>query len=192
MECTDTIIQEVEGLKELVSEFSRYARMASSELKPDDLNQVVNRVLQLYAGLAKKSVIRKNLDPHLPLINLDAGQMRRALINLVDNAIAAIRKGGLIEVSTRHVPEASMIYLEVSDTGMGISPEDKDRVFLPYFSTKKGGTGLGLAIVHRIISEHSGRIRVEDNHPKGTRMLVEFPILAGVSAAGAAKGESHE
>ena len=192
VECTDTIIQEVEGLKELVSEFSRYARMASSELKPDDLNQVVNRVLQLYAGLAKRSVIRKNLDPHLPLINLDAGQMRRALINLVDNAIAAIRKGGTIEVSTRHVPEASMIYLEVSDTGMGISPEDKDRVFLPYFSTKKGGTGLGLAIVHRIISEHSGRIRVEDNHPKGTRMLVELPILAGVSAAGAAKGESYE
>jgi two-component system nitrogen regulation sensor histidine kinase NtrY len=190
VECTDTIIQEVEGLKELVSEFSRYARMPSSELKPDDLNQIVNRVLQLYAGLAKRSVIRKNLDPHLPPVNLDAGQMRRALINLVDNAIAAIKKGGVIEISTRHVPGASMIHLEVSDTGMGISPEDKDRLFLPYFSTKKGGTGLGLAIVHRIISEHSGRIRVEDNHPHGTRMLVELPTLAGASAAAAAKGES--
>lgn len=192
VECTDTIIQEVEGLKELVSEFSRYARMPSSELKPDDLNQVVNRVLQLYAGLAKRSVIRKNLDPHLPLVNLDAGQMRRALINLVDNAIAAIRKGGAIEVSTRHLSEASMITLEVADTGMGISPEDKERLFLPYFSTKKGGTGLGLAIVHRIVGEHSGRIRVEDNHPKGTRMVVELPTLAGVFEARAAKGESHE
>lgn len=85
-----------------------------------------------------------------------------------------------------------MIHLEVADTGMGISPEDKERLFLPYFSTKKGGTGLGLAIVQRIISEHSGRIRVEDNHPKGTRMVVELPTLTGVSAAGAAKGESYE
>ena len=192
VECTDTIIQEVEALKELVSEFSRYARMPSSDLKPDDLNQVVNRVLQLYAGLAKRSVIRKNLDPHLPLINLDAGQMRRALINLVDNAIAAIRKGGAIEVSTRQLPEASMITLEVADTGMGISPEDKERLFLPYFSTKNGGTGLGLAIVHRIISEHSGHIRVEDNHPKGTRMVVELPTVTGSLAATATGGKVHE
>jgi two-component system, NtrC family, nitrogen regulation sensor histidine kinase NtrY len=190
VECTDTIMQEVEGLKGLVSEFSRYARMPSSELKPDDLNQIVDRVLQLYAGFAKRSVIRKNLDPHLPPVNLDAGQMRRAIINLVDNAIAAIKKGGVIEITTRHERDASVIYLEVSDTGMGISPEDKDRLFLPYFSTKKGGTGLGLAIVHRIISDHSGLIRVEDNQPHGTRMLVELPTLAGASAAATTKGES--
>jgi two-component system, NtrC family, nitrogen regulation sensor histidine kinase NtrY len=109
----------------------------------------------------------------------------------VDNAIAAIRKGGTVEISTRHEAETAMVHLEVADTGMGISPEDKDRLFLPYFSTKKGGTGLGLAIVHRIISDHSGRVRVEDNCPKGTRMLVELPTLAEVSAAKAAKkGES--
>ncbi len=175
-ESTDTIIQEVEGLKELVSEFSRYARMPSSELKPDDLNQVVNRVLQLFSGLAKRSVIRRALDPNLPLVSLDAAQIRRALINLVDNAIAAVRAGGAIEISTRYSPATSAVYLEVSDTGSGIAPEDKDRLFLPYFSTKKGGTGLGLAIVHRIISEHSGHIRVEDNHPQGTRIVVELPV----------------
>jgi len=192
VECTDTIIQEVEGLKELVSEFSRYARMPSSELKPDDLNQIVERVLQLYAGLAKRSLIRKALAPHLPLVNLDAAQMRRALINLVDNAISAIKKGGTIEVSTRYSAEASLVVVEVADTGLGIAPEDKERLFLPYFSKTKGGTGLGLAIVHRIVSEHSGRIRVEDNWPRGTRMIVEFPALPEGSFAGSPKGDGNE
>ncbi|MDH7500560.1 MAG: ATP-binding protein [candidate division NC10 bacterium] len=192
VECTDTIIQEVEGLKELVSEFSRYARMPSSELKPDDLNQVVERVLQLYAGLAKRSVIRKALDPNLPLVNLDAAQMRRALINMVDNAIAAIKKGGVIEVSTRYLAEASLVRLEVADTGPGIAPEDKERLFLPYFSKTKGGTGLGLAIVHRIVGEHSGRIRVEDNRPRGTRMIVELPALPEESFAKRSKGDGNE
>jgi two-component system nitrogen regulation sensor histidine kinase NtrY len=191
VECTDTIIQEVEGLKELVSEFSRYARMPSSELKPDDLNQVVERVLQLYSGLAKRSVIRRSLDPHLPLVNLDGGQMRRALINLVDNAIAAVKKGGTIEVLTRYSPERSLVYMEVTDTGQGIASEDKERLFLPYFSKTRGGTGLGLAIVHRIIAEHSGRIRVEDNYPRGTRMVVELPALSEGVGARSPKGDMN-
>jgi len=191
VECTDTIIHEVEGLKELVSEFSRYARMPSSDLKPDNLNQVVERVSQLYSGLAKRSVIRKCLDPNIPLLKLDAGQMRRALINLVDNAIAAVRKGGTIEILTRFCPEKSVVYLEVADTGPGIAPEDKERLFLPYFSKTKGGTGLGLAIVHRIITEHSGRIWVEDNIPRGTRMVVELPAPDATLQGQISEGGGH-
>ncbi len=182
-ECTQTIIQEVEGLRNLVDEFSRYARMPSSHPRPGDLHAVVRQVAQLYAGVQPGIAIRTALDPAVPQINLDAEQMKRALINLVDNALSAIGdEEGEIVVSTHYHPEPGRVILEVADTGQGFSPEDRDRLFLPYYSTKRSAGGLGLAIVSRIIVEHGGQVRIEENHPRGARLVVELPALAPVVA----------
>ena len=104
--------------------------------------------------------------------------MKRALINLVDNAVAAMGEaGGEIVISTRYRPEAGLVRMEVSDTGVGFPPEDRDRAFLPYYSTKRSSGGLGLAIVYRIILEHGGEVRIEDNHPRGARLIITLPAL---------------
>ncbi|MBI3990217.1 MAG: PAS domain S-box protein [candidate division NC10 bacterium] len=176
-ESTRTIIQEVDGLKDLVDEFSRYARMPSSNPRSGDLHGVVEKVVALYAGLSRRVKIITDLDPSLPWVDLDPEQMKRALINLVDNAVAAIEGEGEIVIRTRPLPDHSRVLLEVTDTGCGIPAQDKERLFLPYFSTKRSGTGLGLAIVYRIVAEHGGSIRAEDNVPRGTRMIVELPAL---------------
>ncbi|MBI3779579.1 MAG: HAMP domain-containing protein [candidate division NC10 bacterium] len=177
-ECTRTIIQEVNGLKGLVDEFSRYAaKMPSSDPKPNDLHLVVEIVMTLYAAVPKGIKIGCDLDPELPLVNVDPEQMKRALINLVDNALDALEGEGEIVITTRYLKGREVVALEVDDTGPGIPQADRERLFLPYFSTKQGGTGLGLAIVHRIVAEHAGQIRIEDNVPKGTRIIIELPAL---------------
>ncbi|HLC21661.1 MAG TPA: ATP-binding protein, partial [Candidatus Methylomirabilis sp.] len=177
-ECTRTIIQEVNGLKALVDEFSRYAaKMPSSDPKPNDLHLVVEMVLSLYSAVPKGVKIGQDLDPQLPPVNMDPEQMKRALINLVDNALDALGGEGEIVIKTRYLGGKGVVALEVVDTGPGIPQIDRERLFLPYFSTKRGGTGLGLAIVHRIVGEHAGQIRIEDNVPKGTRVIIELPAL---------------
>jgi two-component system nitrogen regulation sensor histidine kinase NtrY len=180
-ECTETIVQEVDGLKALVDEFSRYARMPSSRARPGDLHALIEKVLNLYSGISRRIRLTAGLDPQVPPINMDPDQMKRALVNLVDNAVAVVGEEGEICLKTQYVPDEGRVRLEVNDTGPGIPPEDRERLFLPYFSTKKSGTGLGLAIVYRIITEHSGTIRVEENHPRGTRMIMEFPTLPVVA-----------
>ncbi|HWU38060.1 MAG TPA: ATP-binding protein [Candidatus Acidoferrum sp.] len=181
-ECTRTIIQEVEGLRNLVDEFSRYARMPSAQPRPGDLHAVVQQVAKLYGGVHPGIKLRTDLDPSVPLINLDPDHMKRALINLVDNAVAAIPSEGEIVISTRYVATTGRVQLEVADTGKGFPPEDRDRLFLPYYSTKRATGGLGLPIVRRIILEHGGEIRVEENHPKGTRVVIDLPTLAPAAA----------
>jgi two-component system nitrogen regulation sensor histidine kinase NtrY len=181
-ECTRTIIQEVEGLRNLVDEFSRYARMPGVRPRPGDLHAVIQQVAQLYAGVQPGIRLRTELDPAIPPLNLDPDHMKRALINLVDNAVAAIPAEGEIVISTRCLPAAGRILLQVADTGQGFPPEDRDRLFLPYYSTKSPSGGLGLAIVSRIIVEHGGVIRVEENQPKGTRVVIELPVLAQAAA----------
>ena len=177
-ECTRTIIQEVGALKGLVDEFSRYAaKMPSSDPKPNDLHVVVEMVLTLYAAAPRGVKIGQDLDPQLPPVNVDPEQMKRALINLVDNALDALGGEGEIVIRTRYLKGKEVVALEVADTGPGIPQADRERLFLPYFSTKRGGTGLGLAIVHRIVAEHAGQIRIEDNVPKGTRVVIELPAL---------------
>ncbi len=177
-ECTRTIIQEVNGLKGLVDEFSRYAaKMPSSDPKPNDLHLVVEMVLTLYSAVPKGVKIGRDLDPELPPVNMDPEQMKRALINLVDNALDALGGEGEVVIKTRYLRGKGVVALEVIDTGPGIPRIDRERLFLPYFSTKRGGTGLGLAIVHRIVGEHAGQIRIEDNVPKGTRVIIELPAL---------------
>ncbi len=179
-QCTQTIIHEVDALKALVDEFSRYARMPISSPRPGDLHALIEQVTNLYSGVTRHTQLTAVLDPQVPLVNLDPDHMKRALVNLVDNAVTAVGEGGEageICLVTRYLAEEGKVRLEVTDTGPGISLEDRERLFLPYFSTKKSGTGLGLAIVYRIVTEHNGTIRVEENHPRGTRMIIEFPAL---------------
>jgi two-component system nitrogen regulation sensor histidine kinase NtrY len=177
-ECTRTIIQEVEGLRNLVEEFSRYARMPSAHPRPGDLHGVVRQVAQLFAGARPGIKLRTDLAASLPSVNLDPDHMKRALINLVDNAVDAIGEEGEIVISTRCLPGLGRVVLEVADNGRGFPPEDRDRLFLPYYSTKRPTGGLGLAIVNRIILEHGGWIRIEENQPRGARLIIELPALA--------------
>jgi two-component system nitrogen regulation sensor histidine kinase NtrY len=181
-ECTRTIIQEVEGLKNLVDEFSRYARMPSAQPRRGDLHAVIQQVAKLYAGVHPGIKLRTELDASVPPINLDPDHMKRALINLVDNAVAAIPDEGEIVIATRYVQTTGRVQLEIADTGKGFPPEDRDRLFLPYYSTKRSTGGLGLPIVRRIVLEHAGEIRVEENQPKGTRVVINLPALTPAAA----------
>jgi len=184
-ESTRVIIREVDGLKDLVNEFSRYARMPSSSPQPGDLNQVVATAASLYAGLGRRIKLATDLDQGLPAVALDGEQMKRALVNLLDNAVEAIEGDGEICIRTRGPNGTDRVTLEVADTGRGVAPEDRDRLFLPYFSTKKSGTGLGLAIVYQIVAEHGGQIRAEENRPRGTRVVIELPLAAADRPAAA-------
>ncbi len=175
-ECTEMIIKSVDELKNLVDEFSTFARMPSAQPTPNSLNEVIREALTLYQEAHRNVVFTFASDEAVPLIRLDRDQIKRVLINLLDNAVAAIDEEGEIRIETRYDPELRMVSLTVADTGHGIAPEDKPRLFEPYFSTKKGGTGLGLAIVTTIVADHGGFIRVKDNAPKGTIFIIELPV----------------
>jgi two-component system nitrogen regulation sensor histidine kinase NtrY len=182
-ECTTTIAREVESVKTLVNQFSQLAGFPTAQPAPSDLNEVVENALALFSGRWNGIQLEKELAPGLPPANIDREQFKRVVVNLVDNAADAMQEAPLkrLHVATRMGP-AETLELIVADTGCGISPEDKDRLFLPYFSTKGRGTGLGLAIVHHILAEHSASIRVEDNLPSGARFIVEIPALAAGEA----------
>jgi two-component system nitrogen regulation sensor histidine kinase NtrY len=173
-ECTQAIVQEVEALKNLVDEFAQFARLPAVNLQPGSLAAVVDNTLSLYDGFAGVRIDRR-LAPDLPEVRLDQAQMKRVLINLVDNAIEATEKRGTVVVSTEFDRTHARVRLGVADDGPGIAPEDRDKLFVPTFSTKRRGSGLGLAIVNRIVQEHQGTIRVEDNLPHGARFVVELP-----------------
>ncbi|MDO3379201.1 sensor histidine kinase [Geoalkalibacter halelectricus] len=187
-ECTAMIVQQVEELKNLVNEFSNFARMPASRPTPNDLNQIVAETLILFQEGHKNINFSFRPDPDLPAFNLDRDQIKRTIINLVDNAIGAIADEGSVSISTHFSTELQMATLTVADTGCGIPPQIKPRLFEPYFSTKKSGTGLGLAIVSSIISDHNGYIRVRDNLPRGTQFIVELPV--GESTALSSKSYS--
>ena len=133
------------------------------------------QALSLYDGLFPGIELERRLASDLPALRLDFDQMKRAVINLVDNAIEATEGRGRIELATEYDRGASRVRLTVSDDGPGIAPADRDQLFVPHFSTKKRGSGLGLAIVSRIVQEHQGLVRVEDNTPRGARFVLEFP-----------------
>jgi two-component system nitrogen regulation sensor histidine kinase NtrY len=180
-ECVDTITSQVEGLKLLVNEFSNFARLPTAKLKPDDLNRLVREAVASYQESGV--VLETDLDPQLPIIEIDADQVRRLLSNLIDNAIAAVRERqgvspvpGRVELRTVHDAPLQVVRVEVADDGVGVSDADRRRIFEPYFSTKDHGTGLGLAIVSRIVADHGGYVRVHGNRPRGTRMIVELPV----------------
>jgi len=175
-ECTNTIIRQVEGMKNLVNEFSQFARMPAANLVFSDLNHIVREVIAFYQQAHRSTPFTFEEDPSLPRLLLDPDQIRRVLINLLDNAMDAAEQGRPIVLATRYDPFLRIVVLEVIDQGSGISKEMRERIFEPYTSTKKGGTGLGLAIVKTIVADHNGYIRVRDNKPQGTRFVLEFPI----------------
>ncbi len=176
-EGTAAIVREVATLKNLVDEFTRFARLPAPNPVAVRLQEVIAASLSLYNGMHSKVTIREICDPDLPRVLLDPDQMKRVLVNLLDNAVEALGGRGTVTIEARRDPSGS-VRLEVADDGPGIREEDRDRLFLPYFSTKKKGTGLGLAIVHRIVTDHHGRIRVEDNKPRGARFVIELPAAA--------------
>jgi len=175
-ECTRIISDQVDEIKNLVNEFARFARLPQLTLTPQDLNTLVQEALALYQEVQPRVSLEFHPDPDLPPVPVDREQLKRALQNLVDNALAAIKDTGIITLTVKGDPASDRVRLEVADTGSGIPPRDKVRVFEPYFSTKRGGTGLGLAIVHSIVVGHEGRIRVEDNEPQGSRFIIELPM----------------
>ena len=179
-ECTETIAREVAGLKAMVDEFSRFARLPLARLEVAHLNEVVRHAIALYDGRLDGVTIETKLDPNLPAAMLDTEQLRRVFVNLIDNArnaLADLDGERLINIVTSFDPARSLLVAEVSDTGHGIRPADFKRLFQPYFSTRGSGTGLGLAIVQRIILEHGGRIRAEANDPRGARFVIELPAM---------------
>ncbi|HXO18882.1 MAG TPA: ATP-binding protein [Thermoanaerobaculia bacterium] len=176
-EAVDIIVREVGTLQGMVDEFSRFARMPRPRPAPVDLARLLEDTLHLYRNLKPGVEIEGGiLEPREPLagVQLDAEQIKRALINLLDNAVEATDPPGSVTVSAHAVD--GRLEIQVADTGRGIAPESKEKLFLPYFSTKGRGTGLGLAIVHRIVADHRGSVRVEDNVPHGTVFTVELPL----------------
>jgi two-component system nitrogen regulation sensor histidine kinase NtrY len=183
-ECTGTIQQEVQTVKSLVNEFSEFSRFPTAQPGAADLNEIVEGALAAFAGRLEGIALTVNLDKKMPPAYADREQLKRVIVNLVDNAAEAMRESPvrrLLVETTQLSPD--LIELSVTDTGCGISAIDKERLFLPYFSTKERGTGLGLAIVSRIVTEHHGRVRVEDNYPAGARFIVELNAIQAESAA---------
>jgi two-component system, NtrC family, nitrogen regulation sensor histidine kinase NtrY len=175
-ECTRTIIQQVDHMKHLVNEFSRFARLPRSRLAPCDLSEIVEEGLGLYRHNFNRIVFRLEKVDGMPKLRLDRDQFRQVIINLLDNAVHAVGKNeGEVLIRLSYDPVLKIARLECADTGQGIAPENRMRVFEPYYSTKEKGTGLGLAIVSSIVEDHNGFIRVRGNEPRGTVFTVELP-----------------
>lgn len=180
-EGTETILREVRSLKSMVDEFSRFARLPEANPEVGNLNTIIAQVLDLYKDRLNRCTIEGKLADRLPNSMLDAEQMKRVFVNLIDNALEAIdetQAKSVISISTRHETARDIVVAEICDNGKGIAASDLQKLFQPYFSTKGRGTGLGLAIVHRIISEHRGRINVAANQPKGAKFIIELPTAA--------------
>jgi two-component system nitrogen regulation sensor histidine kinase NtrY len=174
-ECTSTIIGEVESLKGLVDEFSQFARMPAPRAVPTALHALLNETLAIYDGLLASVEFEKHYDNGVSQVRVDPEQMKRVMINLIDNAIEAMGRQGRIVIETGRDVSNSLVRVVVADTGPGIPAAERDKLFLPYYSTKGRGSGLGLAIVRRIVAEHGGSIDVTDNVPTGTRFIIELP-----------------
>ena len=184
-ECTSTIVTEVESLKALVDEFAQFARMPAPRAVPSNLNGVLTDTLALYNGLFRQIGIERHFSPSIPPVRLDVEQMRRVVINLIDNAVEALggahagpRPDGQaprIIIETQHDAANAVARVVIADNGPGVPAADREKLFMPYFSTKRRGSGLGLAIVRRIVAEHGGSIELSDNTPAGSQFVIELP-----------------
>ena len=182
--CTSTIIQQVDELKNLVNEFSQFARLPSARLTTNDLNEIAQEALFLFKE-GHNHIHFELRSGELPSLDLDREQIKRVIINLLDNAVAAVEENGEIKISTSYDGARGVVYLEVADNGCGVDSDARARIFEPYFSTKKNGTGLGLTIVNQIVEDHRGYIRVRPNEPQGTRFTIELPVPASSQVADA-------
>jgi signal transduction histidine kinase len=184
-ESTATLLAELSNLKTIIGRFSDFAKMPTPQFETLELNELVRSVLRLLdAQLAASGAIHLeiDLDPRLPAIEADPEQIKRALQNLVLNAMDAMPGGGELRVRTRQYN--STVILEVSDTGQGLTEEECDRLFTPYYTTKQHGTGLGLAIVQSVVSDHGGTISVDSQPGRGATFRIELPVTHRASAAG--------
>jgi len=170
--------RELSTLKTLVDEFTAFARFPASKPAPAQINNILEDALNVFAGRLNGISLRRDLSPDLPMVQADPDQMKRVVVNLIDNAAEALEQSWRKEIWVRSMlaPDRDVVEITIEDSGPGITPEAKERLFLPYFSTKRSGTGLGLAIVNRIIAEHHGAIRVEENFPTGTKFVIELPV----------------
>jgi two-component system nitrogen regulation sensor histidine kinase NtrY len=175
-ECTQTIIDHVDLIQNLVNEFSSFARFPTADPKPGELLPIIEETVALYREGHPDITFSIDAPSNIPVLNLDRQQLKQAMINLVDNAIAAIKMEGTIAISLVHDKSTGRVRIEVADSGQGISDEDKTRLFEPNFSTKKSGMGLGLTIVSTIVNDHNGLVRVRDNHPQGAVFIIELPV----------------
>jgi len=183
--CAETIAGAVETVRTLVDEFSTLARFPTARPQSANINSIVESTLAMFNGRLDNIRVQTFLSPELPNVMADPEAIKRALANLLDNAAEAMQDALFreIQISTALVASRDVVEITVADTGHGVTRELKERLFLPYFSTKKRGTGLGLAIVNRIVEDHHGSIRVEENQPVGARFVVELPIVSDAVAA---------
>jgi hypothetical protein len=178
--CANTIGSAVETVRMLVDEFSTLARFPQSRPQASDLNQIIRSAMALFEGRLADVNVQLELASDLPNVMADPEAIKRVVANLVDNAAESLKDSVVreIRIATTLLETRDAVEIEISDTGEGLTSETKEKLFLPYFSTKARGTGLGLAIVARILEEHGGTVRVEENRPVGTRFLVELPVAA--------------
>ena len=191
-ECSRLIEREVSTLAQLVNEFSQFVRFPAAKLAPTSANTIVQEAAEVFSGRLDGVTLKVSMAENLPTVRADGGLLRSVIVNLIDNAAEALETCSLREITviTRAHDDSETVEICVQDTGHGISPEDKDKLFLPQFSTKDRGTGLGLAIAARIVAEHGGSIHVEDNFPVGSRFVIELPVAESVPAAERAGVES--
>ena len=184
-ECSRLIQREVSTLASLVNEFSQFVRFPVAKLASANPNAIVREAVEVFSERLDGITLKTNFPENIAMVRADAGLLRSVVVNLIDNAAEALENSSFreITVSTKSHPDAEAVEISVADTGHGISPEDKDKLFLPHFSTKDRGTGLGLAIAARIIAEHGGSIHVEDNFPVGSRFVIELPAAELTAAS---------
>jgi len=175
-ESTNVIVNEVTSLKHMVDEFSKFARLPAPQLAQQSLHDVINEVVALYRGAHKDVEVIVSLDHDLPTLKFDWEQIKRVLVNLLDNAIQAMGQKGRVWLTTQYDTKRRRAVVSIADEGSGIAPEDQDKLFVPYFTRKKTGTGLGLAITRRIITDHEGQIQAGNNQPKGAIFTFELPV----------------
>jgi len=175
-QATKVIVSEVDSLKAMVDEFSKFARMPTPQMKSGSLHAIIEQVVSLYTGAHRDLKFLVSFDETMPSITCDHEQLKRVFVNLFDNAGQAMNYAGRVWVTTECDRTRRHAIIRVGDEGPGIRREDQDKLFLPYFSKKRSGTGLGLAIVHRVITDHNGSIRVEPRHPHGTLFTFELPM----------------
>src|SRR5919106_702646 len=188
--CTTTIIHQVDALKNLVNEFSQFARLPSAQLVSQDLNEIVSDALVLFKE-GHHGIQFEFCPGVIPRLELDREQIKRVLLNLLDNAVAAVDNHGRIRLTTSYDRAREVVTLEVADDGCGLAPEIRTKIFEPYFSTKENGTGLGLTIVSQIIEDHRGYIRALPNDPRGTRFTIELPVVEDAAAEQATRKAAH-
>jgi two-component system nitrogen regulation sensor histidine kinase NtrY len=174
-ECVRMIIDHVELIRNMVNEFSAFARFPAAVREPCELAPIVEETIALYREGYEQVRFGIHIRNPIPTLHLDRQQIKQALINLVDNAVTAVRRSGTVTVTLSHDPENALVLIEVADDGMGIPLKNRSRLFEPNFSTKKSGMGLGLTIVNTILSEHGGTIRAESNLPRGAKFVIELP-----------------